>query len=408
MAEALKLINSICQDKDIYLALTEDSELFGEWADVWNDLKNHYSEYHQVPSIEILAELNPAVEKVDAPGGTPFYLNQVKKEYVESRLRNLLIGAGKYLQGGRSPLEIADGLQAELSKMQRMSSTAKDLDIMDIDLAQEFFDKTRAEAEENGGTVGIPTGFKGIDAFYTTGMAPGHVIYFIGFSSHGKTWLAAKMAEQAWQKGVKPLVVSLEMTPEDMRNRIYSFIGEGQFKNSELHKGIYDQDAMEQLGKTAAGKTPFIVASGMEGQDVTPNFCDALIERHRPGMLVFDYQQLGMDNAKSPDMVARMMNFSREMKLLAKKWKIPIIIVSAVTDKDSGGRNKPPDMGSLAWGRSLEYTADLIIAVHRHDDLNLTEAVMRKNRFGELGDMFLRTDYNSGIYEEIYDDQPTD
>jgi len=402
MAEALNVINSICKSKDIFLALSEDPELFGEYEDVYVDLRNHYNEYRTVPDIDILAQINPAAEEVEVKGDTAFYLNQLKKEYTEGRIRELLVKTGKHMQDRHEPQDILNGLQAQLAKLQRMSTVNKDLDIMDLDDAREHFEKTRKEADENGGTVGIPTGFKGIDSYYATGMAPGHVIYFIGFSSHGKTWLAAKMAERAWDHGVKPLVISLEMTPEDMRNRIWTMIGEGDFKNSDLQRGVYDSEAFESIGKKKAGKTGFIVTSGMEGQDVTPNFMQAKIDQHHPGLLVLDYQQLAMDNAKSPEMVARMMNFSREMKLLAKNNKIPVIIISAVTDKDQG-RNRPPDLGQLAWGRSLEYTADVIVAVHKHEN-GLTEVVMRKNRFGDLGDMFLKTDYNSGIYEETYDE----
>jgi replicative DNA helicase len=401
VAAALNLINSICKNKDIYLALNEDPELFGEWSDVWTALRNYYNKYRSVPDIELLQEMQPSIEEVSVSGNTDYYLSELKKEYTGERLRSLVLNAGKYLQQGHSPLEITDGLQSQLSRLQRLSTTAQDLDIVDFDMAKEFYDKVRKEAEENGGSVGIPTGFKGIDAFYQTGMAPGHVIYAIGFSSHGKTWWAAKMAEQAWQHGVKPLVISLEMTPEDMRNRIYTMIGEGLLKNSDLQRGVYDYEALEDMGKKAVDKTSFIVASGMDGQEITPNFCRAKIEQHNPGLLVFDYQQLGMDNAKTADMTLRMANFSREMKLLARSANIPIIIISAVTDKEST-RQRPPDLGSLAWGRSLEYTADMVIAVHKTDD-GLTEFVMRKNRFGELGDMFVRTDYNSGIFEEIYD-----
>lgn len=406
MAAALNLINSICKNGDIYVALTEDPALFGEYQETFEKLRDYYTKYRTVPSVEILQQMDPEFETVDAPGNTEFYLSELKKEYVSGNLRDLLLKSGKFLQEGRSPLEITDGLQSQLSKLQRLSTTARDLDIMDLDLAEEYYDRVRKEAEENGGSVGIPTGFKGIDSFYTTGMAPGHVIYAIGFSSHGKTWWAAKMAERAWNHGVKPLVISLEMTPEDMRNRIFTMIGEGEFKNSDLHKGIYDQQAFENLGKKRAGKTGFIVASGMDGVDVTPNFCQAKFDQHHPGMLILDYQQLAMDNAKSPDMVARMMNFSREMKLFAKNNKIPVIIISAVTDKDQG-RQRPPDLGQLAWGRSLEYTADMIIAVHKAEN-GLTEFVMRKNRFGELGDMFVQTDYNSGIFTEVYDDGAID
>lgn len=407
MAAALNLINSICKNGDIYVTLTEDPEIFGEYQETFEKLRDYYTKYRAVPSAEILQQMDPEFEITEAPANTEYYLSELKREYVSANLRNLLLKSGKFLQEGRSPLEITDGLQAQLAKLQRLSTTAKDLDIMDLDAAREHFELVRKQAEENGGTVGIPTGFKGIDSVYTTGMAPEHVIYAIGFSSHGKTWWASKMAEQAWRFGRKPLVISLEMSPEDMRNRIYTMIGEGTMKNSDLQRGIIDEEALSDLGRKSAGKTGFIVASGMEGHDITPNFCQAKYDQHHPDILIFDYQQLAMDNAKSPDMVTRMMNFSREMKLFAKMNKIPVIIISAVTDKESGGRQRPPDLGSLAWGRSLEYTADMVIAVHKNEN-GLTEFVMRKNRFGELGDMFVKTDYNSGIFEEVYDDQSID
>jgi replicative DNA helicase len=399
---ALEVINSVCKNKDIYLVLSEDSKIFGAWEDVFEDLRTHYNKYRAVPSVEILSDINPSVERVDVEADTEYYLNKLKQEYVSDKLRDLLVKSGQYLSEGVSPFQITDGLQQQVARLQRVSTVAKDLDITDLTLAKEYLDKVREDAEKNGGTVGIPTGFKGIDAFYTTGMAPEHVIYAIGFSSHGKTWFASKMAERAWHHGVKPLVFTLEMSSEDMRNRIWTMIGEGEFKNTDLQRGIYDETALKFMGEKVAGRTGFVVASGMDGIDVTPNFMQSKIDQHHPGLVILDYQQLAMDNAKSSEMVPRMMNLSRELKLLAKRNKIPVIVISAVTDKDQG-RNKPPDLGQLAWGRSLEYTADLILAVHKGDD-GYTEVVMRKNRFGELGDMFLETDYNSGIFKEKYDD----
>lgn len=408
-AEALKLINSICKNKDIYLALTEDPEVFGEWGDVWTEVKKYYTTHRSVPSADLLQQINSDFEPMDVDGDTSFYLSEMKREYVGSKLRNVILKTGQHLQSGHSPLAVTDALQQELARLQRYSATAQDLDIVDLEKAKEYLDRVKKAADDNGGSVGIPTGFRGIDAYYETGMAPGHVIYAIGFSSHGKTWFAGKMTERAWDYGVKPLIISLEMTPEDMRNRILTQIGQGEFKNSDLQRGIYDPEAFVRLGKRRAEKTGFIVTSGMGGQEVTPNFVDSKIDQHNPGLVVLDYQQLAMDNAKSSDMVARMANFSREIKLVATNRKIPILIISAVTDKDKDqGRNRPPDMGQLAWGRSLEYTADLVLAIHKVPDTDLTEVVMRKNRFGELGDMFLKTDYNSGIYEEVYDDKPTD
>lgn len=400
-AAALETINSICKNKDIYLVLSEDPEVFGEYGDVFTDLKDYYNKYRSVPSIDILQKINPDVEPVDTDAETKFYVERMKSEFVEGQINNLILKTGKFIQNGHPALTVLDGLQRQVAKLARLSTIVQDINIMDIDQAEEHYAKVREIADENGGAIGIPTGFKGIDSAYTTGMAPGHLIYAMGFSGAGKTWFAALMAIRAWLHGVKPMIVSLEMTPPDMRNRIFTMAGEGMFKNTDLSRGHYAQTAMDNLRKAASDKSEFIVVGGTAGQDVTPNLVQAKIDQHHPGLIVLDYQQLMMDNEKNSSIVPRMTNLSRELKLLSVNNNIPVIVISSVTDNDQG-RNRPPTIDQIAWGRAMEYSADVVFAVHRDGD-GLTEVVGRKNRFGDLWDMFLRTDYNSGIFEEVFD-----
>jgi len=400
-AEVLNVINSICKNKDIYLVLSEDREIFGEYGDVFDEMKDYYNKYRSVPSIEVLQKINPDVEVVPVDADTKFYVERMKSEHVRGQLNNLLLKTGKFLQNDHQPLTILEGLQKQIAKLTRLSTIVQDVNIMDLDAAEERYEQVRKVAEENGGAIGIPTGFKGIDSAYTTGMAPGHLIYAMGFSGAGKTWFAALMAIRAWQHGIKPMIVSLEMTPPDMQNRILTMAGEGIFKNNELSRGEYSQAGMEKMRKEAMGKGEFIVVGGTAGQDVTPNLIQAKIDQHHPGIIVLDYQQLAMDNEKNQSIVPRMTNLSRELKLLAVNNGIPIIVISSVTDNDQG-RNKPPTIEQIAWGRAMEYSADMIFAVHKMDD-GLMEVVGRKNRFGDLWDMFVRTDFNSGIFEEVFE-----
>lgn len=400
-AAALEAINSICKNKDIYLVLSEDSEVFGEYGDVFDDLKTYYNKFRSVPSIDVLQKINPDVEPVEVEAETKFYVERMKSEYVEGQINNLILKTGKFIQNGHPALTVLDGLQKQVAKLARLSTIVQDVNIMDIDAAEEHYAQVRAIAEENGGAIGVPTGFKGIDSAYTTGMAPGHLIYAMGFSGAGKTWFAALMAIRAWLHGVKPMIVSLEMTPPDMRNRLFTMVGEGSFKNTELSRGEYSSNSMDNLRKAAADKGEFIVVGGTAGQDVTPNLVQAKIDQHHPGLIVLDYQQLMMDNEKNSSIVPRMTNLSRELKLLAVNNNIPVIVISSVTDNDQG-RNKPPTIEQIAWGRAMEYSADMVFAVHKMDD-NLMEVVGRKNRFGSLFDMFIKTDFNSGIFDEVFE-----
>lgn len=399
-SEALRVINSICKNKDLYLVLAEDKEVFGEYGDVFDDLKKYYNKYREVPSIETLQRVNPDVEFIEVDGTTKFYVEQMKSDYVEGQINSLILKAGKYLQNGVSPLEVLEGMQKQTAKLHRQSTIVQDINIMDTDQAIDYYDQVRKKADENDGVVGIPTGFEGIDSAYTTGLAPGHVIYAMGFSGNGKTWFVDKLAEQAWDHGVKPMIVSMEMTPEAMRNRLYAIMGRGQFKDSELGRGYYDQDTMDRFVDYTKDKPEFIVVGGTAGQDITPNVIQAKIDQHHPGIVVIDYQQLMLDNEKNTQMVQRMTALSRELKLLAVNNNIPVVVISSVTDNDQG-RNKPPTIDQLAWGRALEYTADMVFAVHKLDE-NTIEIVGRKNRFGGLFDMLVEVDFNSGIFKEIF------
>jgi replicative DNA helicase len=399
-SEALNVINSVCKNKDIFLILGEDRELFGEYADVADNAIEYYNKYRSVPTADTLQKINPDFEIVDVEGDTKFYVERMKSQYIEGQLQNLLIKTSKFMQTQQPPMAILEGLQKQIAKLTRLSTIVQDVDMMDIDAAIEHYAKVRQQAEENGGVVGIPTGFEGIDSAYTTGMAGGHLIYAIGFSGNMKTWFAALLAKQAWKHKRKAMIVSMEMTPESMRNRIYTMMGEGQFKDSELGRGYYDGDTMERFRKYAEDKPPFIVVGGTAGQDITPNVIQAKIDQHRPDLVVIDYQQLMLDNEKNMNMVNRMNALSRELKLLAVNNNIPVIVISSVTDNDQG-RNKPPTIDQIAWGRAMEFSADMVFAVHKLDDHTL-EIVGRKNRFGDLWDMLVAVDVNSGIFKEIF------
>ena len=402
-SEELTVIAAACRNAEVYQILSEDEEIFGPWADVFRETKLYYNQYKQAPTFDILRKKFPDLEDVKTDAPTGYYLEQLKDNYLRGRLEHTLLRAGKGLQVD-TPSRVLDILSKEFAKLQRLTSVAVDVNIMDTDLAREHYEQVAARVEETG-TLGIPTGFVGMDSSYATGFAPGHLCYAMGFSQKGKSWFSPLMALRAWEHGVKPMIVSLEMTPEAMRDRIYTMASNGVLKNDALTRGQIDFDNYDAWAKSIkeSGKPEFIVVSGTSGQDVTPNFIQAKIEQHHPGFIVIDYQQLLMDNEKNQNMTQRMTALSRELKILAVNNNIPILVISSVTDSDQG-RDVAPTIDQLAWARAMEYNADMIFAVHRKDATpNILEIIGRKNRFGPLWAMYLDVDFNTGRFVENLD-----
>ena len=129
----------------------------------------------------------------------------------------------------------------------------------------------------------------------------------------------------------------------------------------------------------------------------------AKIDIHRPDVVILDYMQLFMDNAKTQAMTPRMLNLSREIKLLAMSNELPIVSITAVTDEDGDKRDAPPTLKQVAWSRGIEYDANLAIAVHRPDDSDMVEIIGRKNRHGSLFDFYFDVQWDEGIWEEKFD-----
>jgi replicative DNA helicase len=269
--------------------------------------------------------------------------------------------------------------------------------------AEKHIEAVRDRSEKMGGSPGIKTGFQSIDLSYPTGMAGGHYIVTIGYPSRGKTWFTAYLAVKAWEQGFKPMIVSLEMSPEDMRNRIYGLMGSGLFKVSDFQQGTVDIDNFRSWGKRhLEGKNDFIVVSS-EG-DVSPSTIQGKIDQHKPDLVICDYMQLMTDNRKSEILTPRMMNLSRELKLLAVNNNLPVVAISAVTMDDTNSQDDPPRLSQVAWSKAIEYDADMAMSVHKHKDTNVIEVVSAKNRHGPEFAVFLEVDLNLGIIKEHHGD----
>lgn len=399
----VKAINAILKNKDknaLYGPSVDD--LFTAYGDIWSFIKGYVEKYNDMPTLSIVDEkFSGEVPDIEVPGKVAHYMDTLRNEYIDNKVESLLERAEKEISAGASKIEVKTKLQSALGKLDRFTSTARDLSIMDTEEAKRHYDEIREKAERMGGTPGVPTGLDLIDACMPLGQQPGDIISIIGYPARGKSALGALFAAKTIVRGYKPLIFSKEMTAEAVRDRIYTVMANGTFSNSELMLGLVDQDDFRTFAEKNGG-TGWIV-DGNGSSEMTPNFIRSKIDQHHPDYVIIDYLQLFHDNRLTEDMTGRMRNLSLELKDLANQCQIPILVISSATPPDGGKIDGPPNVERSAWSRQLAYDSTVCIAIHRFDDTNIYQIECAKNRYGPLFSGFLEWDMDRGVYEEKFD-----
>jgi replicative DNA helicase len=266
------LISAVCKNKDISVLLADNvDEIFTSHRDIWEGLKSYYYKFKAVPEVGILQEKFKDFDPdTNIKGETAYYLDKLKNEYLTSRIKNIILKGGSMLKEDAAS-RVLSQMQSQLSMLSKFTNNVRDLEVTDIENATKHFESVKLRSATMGGSPGIKTGFEAIDLAYPTGMAPGHLIVAIGWPGRGKTWFTSYLACKAWEQGFKPMIVSLEMSPENMRDRIYTMMGSGLFRASDLSKGEINIDDFRSWGqKKFDNKNGFVLVSNEGMSEVTP------------------------------------------------------------------------------------------------------------------------------------------
>lgn len=381
-------------------------DLFTVYGDLFKYVRDYHDQYGTMPSFEVITDRFPGeLDDVPVPGKTRYYMDELRTEYVNNRIENLLERAGREITTGKSThAEVKFRLQEALNKLDRFEVNSRDLSIMDTTEAMRYYEEIREKAIAMGGTPGVPTGIEFIDASMPLGMQPGDVVSIIGYPARGKSALGALWSAKAIARGYRPLILSREMSAEAVRDRIYTIMGSGLFSNSDLMLGNVNPDDFRGFANKFKGMEDFAyIVDGNGQREMTPNFMRGKIDQHRPDFVVLDYLQLFHDNRLSDEMTPRMRNLSLEIKALANYTQLPFVVISSATPPEGGRIDGPPNVERSAWSKQLAYDSTVCAAIHRHEDTNIYQVECAKNRYGPLFSGFLDWDMDRGTYEEKFD-----
>ena len=400
-----KLITAVLEDKQMHVLLQANVEnILKTHNDIWNFIRHYFEINGSVPPKTLVVEKFRDFIPVENVGTTKHHLEEVQSEYLNDSLKDILRSAASEVQQGQGP-EALNTLITKTSELKKNTSAIRDIDATDLESAVAYFENVKKQQEL--GHTGIKTGLPGFDNYLPAGIMPGQLGVFLAYPGIGKSWLALYFAVQAWKQGKSPLVISLEMSETEVRNRVYTIMGEGLWSHRKISNGEIEIDMLKKWHKDKLdGRPEFHIVSNDNGGEINPSVLRGKIDQYRPDFVIVDYLQLMSPNQKSDNETVRMKNLSRELKLMAIGEEVPIIAISSATPDDVNDLSTVPTLGQTAWSRQIAYDADWVMALGRATNSDIIECAFRKNRNGFMGEFLVQADFDRGYYRyKDYEDK---
>ena len=400
-----KLISAVLKDKQAHVLLQANVEnILTTHVDVWQFIRKYYEANSTVPPTELVVEKFRDFEPISGVGTTKHHLEELQAEYLTNSLKDIIRSAATDVQGGQG-LDALESLITKTAELRKNTAAIRDIDVTDLDSAVAYFENLKKQ--QDAGALGIKTGLPGFDNYLPSGIMPGQLGVFLAYPGIGKSWLSLYFAVQAWKQGRSPMVISLEMSETEVRNRVFAIMGEGLWSHRKLSAGQVEIDMLKSWhAKSVQGKPEFHIVSNDTGGDINPMVLRGKIDQYKPDFVIVDYLQLMSPNQKSDNETVRMKNLSRELKLMAIAEEVPIIAISSATPDDVTKLDTVPTLGQTAWSRQIAYDADWVLALGRGTNSDIIECVFRKNRNGFMGEFLVQADFDKGYYRyKDYEDK---
>jgi replicative DNA helicase len=392
-----KVISAVLNDKQVHVLLQANVDnLLRTHNDVWNFIRNYFENNSSVPPVDLVVDKFRDFQPIEGVGATKHHLEELQTEYLTDSLKDILRSAASEVQTGNGGHALEE-LITKTSELKKNTSAIRDIDVTDIESAIAYYEQLKEQ--QAAGHLGIKTNLPGFDNYLPAGIMPGQLGVFLAYPGIGKSWMALYFAVQAWKQGKSPLVISLEMSETEVRNRVFTIMGEGLWSHRKLSAGDVELDTLKMWHqKHLQGKPEFHIISNDSGGEINPSVLRGKIDQYKPDFVIVDYLQLMSPNQKSDNETVRMKNLSRELKLMAIGEEVPIIAISSATPDDSNDLSAVPTLGQTAWSKQIAYDADWVIALGRGANSDIIECAFRKNRNGFMGDFLVQVDFDRGYY----------
>ena len=288
-------------------------------------------------------------------------------------------------------------------------------------------------AISSSGEPGLPSGLSSLDRM-TGGFNRGDFIVIAGRPGMGKSAFGISMARFQAGTGLNVLMFSLEMTGEDIADRMIAdavWTEHDPIPYQTIRRGKVSVDHQRRITDAARSfdKLPLLLEtqSGLTLSQITARARKHHAQLERQGrqldVVLIDHMHLiRASNRYAGKPVHELTEISNGLKVLAKELNVPVIALAQLNRGVEHRDNKRPVMADLRESGAIEQDADMILlpfreayyltqpTSSREEELarakrfvqveNIIELNIAKQRNGPTGNIVLMCDITANVFRD--------
>lgn len=392
--------------------------------------------YSKHEPIDILSVANRLEEKkqIESIGGRSYLMqlsnivptsshvaHYAKIVHSKATLRRLLETAGtinELVYNEEEDLEVVlDKAEKHLFNVSRKYSKQAFVPIKSV--LEGAFERIDELHREKGKLRGVTTGFIALDNMLS-GLQKSDLVVLAAGTSVGKTSLALDMARNAAKSGNGVGVFSLEMSKEQLVDRLICTEANVDLWKMRTGKLTESSDDFTRIGNALGtlSEIPLYIDDAP-----TANIMEIRTKARRLqmekglDMLVVDYLQLlesRSSKGSSDNRVQEVAEITRGLKAIARELNIPVLALSQLSRGFEQNKPAIPKLMHLRESGTIEHDADIVMFIYRKaadrnysaeeldpQERNLAEIHIAKHRNGPTGKVKLFFDEQRACFKSL-------
>jgi len=314
------------------------------------------------------------------------YAEIVRAKWLKRRLA--AFGHETFLaaSNGKAPEELLPEAQERLFQIVTDGLSVEEGRPLVPDLLVEAAERIDARQRGEDPNPGVKTGFATLDKM-TGGLRPGNLIIIGARPSVGKTALGCSMARNFAASGTSVLFVSLEMSHEEITDRLLAIeSGVDMHAMRSYMTDVHVRKLNGAVARMEGGAQVTVVAP----PSLKPAQMRVLARRYaaqgRADVVIVDYLQILTPDKSGETRQVEVAELSRQCKVMARELKVPVVVLSQLNRQVETRDDRRPRLADLRESGALEQDADVVCLLHRPGYYAVQQAETLEERRAAMDD----------------------
>lgn len=393
----LQFLNYLLQTGDTSLLMVNsiDDSFFSDYNDEYNFIRNHMSQYGQVPDRLTFANQFRDFDWIEVNENPNYLIDELYRDRNKRTLAKVFNGVRDRINSGD-----VEGAMALFTSSSQDLVASTHIDSVDIIRDQTRYD-AYLERTQDFNKFYVKTGFIELDELIGGWDRLEEYATIVARPGVGKSWVLLRCAMSAAEQGLRAGLYSGEMSETKVGYRFDTLAGHISNSgiihgNSELmnsYKAFLDSMESRFTG------TLKVITPKMIKHAATVTDLEAFIEKEKLDILFIDQHSLMEDQRKAKDPVTRAANISKDLKNLQVLKRIPIITVSQ-QNRNMVDDNSVIDVSHIAQADRIGQDSTVVVFLEQKNHV-LTMHLAKSRDNGAGVKLKYAIDLDKGIFQFV-------